>query len=212
MTPRCNKNRECQARQLPGHFFASPRRSSWNISEYTEKGIPEPSRIAENRVDSESRNRHYNWRLPRMRTRRQRNPTFFTLFAMAVVAALMLASITGCSGESEQTTTPPANGQDELADRLERIEEALAEIQAEMDRETATSGPAPQERTPQPRASTPTASRPQQLPQGQQNQTQPRPRPRRSPSKAPASAAEAQRSRRPSWKGWAPPYAKRRPS
>ena len=93
-----------------------------------------------------------------MRTRRQRNPTFFTLFAMVMVATLILASITGCSEDGEQTPTAPPNGQDELADRLERIEEALAEMQAEMDRETATSGPGPQERTPQPGASTPASS------------------------------------------------------
>ena len=73
----------------------------------------------------------------------------FTLLATALFAALALASIAGCTGDEEQTPTPSATGQDELSERLDRIEEALARIQADMEKGNQTSTPDSQVRTPQ---------------------------------------------------------------
>ena len=143
-----------------------------------------------------------------MRTRHKGNPSTFTLFATALVAALFLASITGCSGESEQTPTPPANEQDELADRLERIEEALAQIQAEMEAEKEPPPRSHKDGIHKQEPALQHRPRQWQIPRDRLNQTQPR----RSPYRGPASADEVPRSRRRYWKGWAPPCAKPRPS
>ena len=82
----------------------------------------------------------------------------FTFLITALFAVLMLVSITGCTGDIEQTPTPPATGQDELSERLDRIEEALAQIQADMEKVNQPSTPASQERTPQGATRTPAPS------------------------------------------------------
>ena len=87
--------------------------------------------------------------------------TAFTFLITTLFAVLMLASITGCSGDIEQTPTPPATGQDELSQRLDRIEEALAQIQADMERQRNPSTPTPalhQRQTPQTPTRIPDAS------------------------------------------------------
>ena len=73
----------------------------------------------------------------------------FTFLATTLFTALMLASMTGCSGENEQTATPSATGQDALSQRLNQVEEALAQIQAEMEREKESSAPTSQRQDPQ---------------------------------------------------------------
>ena len=81
----------------------------------------------------------------------------FTFLVTTLFAVLMLASIIGCTGDDEQTPIPPTTGQDELSERLDRIEETLEQIQADME-EKETSSPVSQGRALQTGTTAPAAS------------------------------------------------------
>ena len=73
----------------------------------------------------------------------------FTFLVTTMFAVLMLASIIGCTGDDEQTPIPPTTGQDELSERLDRIEETLEQIQADMESENESPAANSQRQTPQ---------------------------------------------------------------
>ena len=82
----------------------------------------------------------------------------FTFLVTTLFAVLMLASTIGCTGDDEQTPIPPTTGQDELSERVDRIEETLAQIQADMEREKEASAPTSQVQTPHAGVRTPAVS------------------------------------------------------
>ena len=82
----------------------------------------------------------------------------FTFLVTTLFAVLMLASIIGCTGDDEQTPTPSVTRQDELSERVDRIEETLAQVQADMEREKEASAPTSQVQTPHAGVRTPAVS------------------------------------------------------
>ncbi len=73
------------------------------------------------------------WKRSSPATRSRRNSTIIPLLTTALAIGLILFSITGCSGDGEQTPAATDRRQTDLTERLDPIEETLANIQAEME-------------------------------------------------------------------------------
>lgn len=134
---------------LPRVFSFPWTEDAKNIAEDPENAEPEHDQRKGIRVDSQSRNRHHSGRHYWMDTRSRRNSTIVPLLTTALAIGLILFSITGCSGDGEQTPAATDPGQTDLTERLDRIEETLSNIQAEIESEKDNSGSVSQARIPQ---------------------------------------------------------------